>query len=341
MPDENSAVWMPVNNYFPNRNGYKPLYVVLHGTAGGTTAEAIANFFQSTQGGSNPVSSHYIVGADGTIVQCVNESDASWSCGVVTGASGTSGNGYGNGYHDSWWDNGINPNLLTIAIEHVKPSTDNSDQLTSAQKLASFTLIAHICQRHAIPMRKADARGGITGHYAIDPVNRARCPGPYPWDELFSFLNQSGGEEVLDISQAADYFTEVVKDQRWHCQQTNIDIAYAILDYYRTCTQVGLNGLSQYGLPLSGEERVANTQQAVLQRFERGVIMYDPAYEVDRVPGLSGLCYPAHIDKVPGQDLRIAQLQAEIAQLQNQPGTTLPKEWHDALVPLKPLVETL
>lgn len=153
---------------------------------------------------------------------------------------------------------------------------------------------------------------------------------------------------MLPIDKVSEFFEEVVPDQRWHCKQTNIDIAYGILNYYRTCTQVGLNGLSQYGLPLSGEEGVPNTKQAVIQRFERGVIMYDPAHELDRVPGLSGACYPAHIDKGLGQDPRlvqlqdqITQLQEQVAEIQKQEATQLPKKWYDALLSLKPLVDTL
>jgi N-acetyl-anhydromuramyl-L-alanine amidase AmpD len=508
MPDESGAIWIPNNNFFPNRDGYKPAYIVLHGTAGGTSAVAIANYFASTQGTANPVSSHYVVGTDGTVVQCVDECEGAWSNGFVSGRSGASGDGYGNGFHDSWWDSGINPNLLTISIEHVKSATDNSNQLTDAQKLASFTLIRHICQRHNIPTRKADASGGVTGHYAIDPQNRPNCPGLFPWNDLFTFLTgapmttlegfpmvsqldgdinaqfdcvsasiaaaleyltkrsytsarvkdavygtnyqgntdpakyvhycaqhgvrlssingtdntaliratkqqlaqnkpvlltevdpympASSGEThvvvayacnansitvmdpfiaapvtktdqqwqndlrshqiwtmeqeitMLPIDKVSEFFEEVVPDQRWHCKQTNIDIAYGILNYYRTCTQVGLNGLSQYGLPLSGEEGVPNTKQAVIQRFERGVIMYDPAHELDRVPGLSGACYPAHIDKGLGQDPRlvqlqdqITQLQEQVAEIQKQEATQLPKKWYDALLSLKPLVDTL
>jgi len=192
MPDEPGAVWIPTSNFFPNRYGYSPSYVVIHGTAGGSNAEDIATFFQSTEGGNNPASSHYIIGQNGEVVQCVNETDGAWGNGVITGPSGTSGNGYGNGYHDTWWDNGINPNNITVSIEHAKPSTDNSDTLTDVQKNASFTLVRDICVRNNIPQRQADANGGLTGHYAIDPVNRARCPGPYPWDELYTFLAQGG-----------------------------------------------------------------------------------------------------------------------------------------------------
>lgn len=42
-------------------------------------------------------------------------------------------------------------------------------------------------------------------------------------------------------------------------------------------------------------------------------------HKFDSVPGISGPCYPAHIDKGPGQDPRIAQLQAEVATLQKSP----------------------
>lgn len=114
---------------------------------------------------------------------------------------------------------------------------------------------------------------------------------------------------VLTIDQVSQYFTDIgtVQDTRWHCKQTNQDIAYGILTYYRTCTATGLNGLSQFGLPLSAETAIPGVQGATYQVYERGVICYDPQHKVDSVPGISGPCYPAHIDKF------LSQLQ------QNQP----------------------
>ena len=175
--DENGAIWLPNNNFFPNRKGYQPLYVIVHGTAGFTSAIEVGNYFKSTENTDNPVSSHYIVGLDGEVVQCVNESDGAWANGGVTEG------------HDTWWSTSLNPNLITISVEHVKLSKDNSDELTDAQKEASFLLIQHICDRYDIPYRWADEQGGITGHYSMDPVNRSFCPGPYPWEELFAYLN--------------------------------------------------------------------------------------------------------------------------------------------------------
>ena len=285
---------MPNNNSFFDEN--KPRYIVLHGTAGGSSAKAIADYFKSTEGTTNPVSATYVVDQQGVIVQCNAESDGAWANGYISGPAGTSGDGVGNGFHDSWWDGSINPNLLSISIEHVKSATDNSSQLTTAQQLASFKLIKDICQRHNIPMRKADDYGGITGHYAIDPVNRAECPGPYPWDELWTFL-QGDTTTVLDISHASQYFIEISKDTRWHCKSTGYDVAFAILKYYQTCTLTGLNGLTQFGLPTSAEQPLQGVAGGTFQIFERGVIVYDPAHAADSVPGLAGACYPGHIDK--------------------------------------------
>lgn len=177
-PDEQGALVIPNGNYFPNREGYRPKYVIIHGTAGGTSAQAIASYFQSTEGGDNPVSSHYVIGVDGTVVQCISETDGAYANGIFSMG------------HDSWWDTSVNPNLTTISIEHCKPSADNSDPLTPAQMTASFTLIRHICQRNNIEMQPADATGGITGHFSIDPVNRSRCPGPYPWAALWDYLKE-------------------------------------------------------------------------------------------------------------------------------------------------------
>jgi N-acetyl-anhydromuramyl-L-alanine amidase AmpD len=478
MTDYANAIWMPSPFHWTGREGQTPKWIVLHGTAGGTSAQAISEWFQNP---AAQVSANYTVGTDGIIVQSVLEQDAPYANGFISGQSGTSGDGYGNGFHDGWWDSGINPNLLTISIEHVKPATDNSNQLTDVQKQASFRLIRDICQRRNIPMREADASGGITGHYALDPQNRPNCPGPYPWNDLFIFLagapmttlegfpmvsqldsdinaqfdciaaaiaasleyltkqpytsaqvkdavygsNYQGNtdtvryvtycaqhgvqlspingnntalvqetkqqlaqghpvllteidpympassgethvvvayacnadsvtvmdpyiaapvtktdqqwqsdlrsnqiwmlqkeEIVLDISQVSDLFTEVQKDARWHCKPTGYDIAYGILTYYRTCTATGLNGLSQFGLPTSGEQPILGTPGATYQVFERGIIVYDAAHKVDSVPGISGPCYPGHLDKFLSQSAPVpANIASAISTLHSAQAT--------------------
>jgi N-acetyl-anhydromuramyl-L-alanine amidase AmpD len=179
------------SNAFPGRYGLKPRWVILHGTAGGTSAQAIATFFQSTQGSNNPVSAHYVIGQDGQIAQCNDEADGAWANGVVTAG------------HDPWWSDSDNPNPnnVTISIEHCKPDDANATALTPAQQASSFWLTKDICARNGIPMRAADASGGITGHYSIDPINRARCPGAFDWNALWNYLNSGGNTTMTTIPQ--------------------------------------------------------------------------------------------------------------------------------------------
>lgn len=177
MVDYAQAVWIPNNNFFPNTG--KKSFLILHGTAGGDTAQGIANYFKGTEGTANPVSSHYIVGKDGTVVQCIAEKDGSYGNGIVNNPNWTG-----------------NPNYYTISIEHVKSTSDNSEPLTPAQQAASFALIKDICQRNGIGMHDADDTTGITGHFSIDPVNRSRCPGTFPWDALWAYLANGGNMNV-------------------------------------------------------------------------------------------------------------------------------------------------
>lgn len=65
----------------------------------------------------------------------------------------------------------------------------------------------------------------------------------------------------------AQYYTIVASD-RWHCNATNQDIAYAILDFYRYS-----NGILR--LPVSGEIAYPGGQAGqVYQVFEGGIVVY-------------------------------------------------------------------
>jgi len=154
--------------------GAKPTdAIVIHKTAGFHTAQDVAAYFAVTP---LMTSSHYVVGLDGDVVQCVREDDgAAANCCLETG-------------HDGYWDKfgGRNLNLFTISIEHVDPALDNGTPLTAAQRSASFTLVADICKRHGITSER------IKTHQSIAPGSRARCPGNYPLDELRSFIASEG-----------------------------------------------------------------------------------------------------------------------------------------------------
>ena len=300
LPNETGVVVMPNDNSFPQRNGLQPRYIILHGTAGGSSAQAIANYFASTQGSANPVSSHYIVGTDGTIVQCVDEEDGAWANGIISAG------------HAPFWNTSINPNLITISIEHCKPSIDNSDQLTPPQQVASFRLVKHICQRWNIPQHVADARGGITGHFSIDPVNRSNCPGPYPWNQLWASLR--GAEKTM-----LDLTDDVVKmffvdggNGTWRCLNTGAILQGANLTFYRSFGGPGL-----LGLPLSNEVNLPQYAHTAIVPCERAVIIYDPERKIDNPP-IAGPCYLMHIDSGPGQQLLLQNASPVLSTLNNR-----------------------
>jgi N-acetylmuramoyl-L-alanine amidase len=177
--DYYNAEWIPTTHYFSGRNGQRAAWIILHGTAGGSSAQEVAQWFVSN---NPPTSTHYIIGQDGTVVQCVHESDSAWGNGVLSAG------------HASWWNPAINPNFQTFSIEHVKPDPNNQTSLTEAQQAASFALVAYLCAKWQIPPRAADSAGGITGHFSIDPVNRWFCPGTYPWSDLWAYLSNPASE---------------------------------------------------------------------------------------------------------------------------------------------------
>lgn len=277
------------SNCWPDRAGNRPRWIIIHGTAGFETPQQVAVFFAST---ASDVSAHYVIGRDGMIIQCVLETAAAWANGGITGTPlDTLFTGVGDGVHrNSWWNPQLNPNLVTISIEHVKPSTDNSDELTVEQTTASFALIDSICTRWNIPRQAATAGGGITGHFSMDPVNKSHCPGPYPWDALWQYL--AGSDMLLPISDpfAARYFVQV-DVVTWHCTVTGINIHDAILAYWRK-TQ------GAFRLPVS-QEIYGVIPGGSFQCFEGGVLVYDPAGKFDN-PG-QGSVYAMHLDKdTPG-----------------------------------------
>jgi N-acetyl-anhydromuramyl-L-alanine amidase AmpD len=138
--------------------------IVLHITEGGTgkaeitakNAFGIAKYMQN--GHWMAQASHYIVGRDGTIVQCVRHKDIA--------------------HHAS----GANP--WTIGIEHNTTSKDA--KLTAAQYLKSAELVVWLCHRFGFP----PTRNYISGHSEVDPgTSHSRCPGRVlKWDTYMAAI---------------------------------------------------------------------------------------------------------------------------------------------------------
>lgn len=187
--NEPGVIWKPTANKW-ERLGHKARYIIIHGTSGILDAVGCADFLENTR----HLSVHYIIGTDGRICQMCDEREAAWGNGILDP----------NGEHDSFWDQGanagVNPNLTTISIEHGKP-VGNMNALTPAQQAASFRLVLHIMQRWGIPLQMANVNGGLTGHFSLQHVNRAECPGPYDWNGLFAYIKAHIGGGSMPVPQ--------------------------------------------------------------------------------------------------------------------------------------------
>jgi len=166
-------MWVPEGDLFTTNTHQA---IVIHKTASGTTAQEIGQYFINVSPGP---SVHYVVGLDGTIVQCAPES------------LGAGGNCCSEQGHDTFWDQfgTINLNTVTLSIEHVDPSPTNSTPCPQAQIDASFKLVLYLAQKYHI------APDHIKPHSSLDPISRAHCPGNYPFADLINYVKQ-GGESM-------------------------------------------------------------------------------------------------------------------------------------------------
>jgi hypothetical protein len=158
-------------NFMFNSNACK--VIVIHKTGGDATPQAVYNTFINS--GNPGKSSHYAIGTDGSIWQFVPES------------LGAGANGITDSTTDPFWQPYMqqygNLNTCTISIEHCDASSANDTPLTTAQKQASFALVAHLCQKYGIPASH------IKPHRSVCATT---CPGTYPMTELVNFIQQGG-----------------------------------------------------------------------------------------------------------------------------------------------------
>jgi len=161
--------WHPSPN-FSSREGRTPIAIVDHITAG-----AFPGCQDWLCDPAAQASAGYIVTKIGRIIQLVKDGAKAWHAGVVN--------------KPSWvlYD-GSNPNLYTIGIEH---EGQPGDTLTPIQYQATLWLHQQLIKQWGIPVDTDH----IIGHYRIDSVDRANCPGSgFPWTQLFKDLK--GGSVV-------------------------------------------------------------------------------------------------------------------------------------------------
>lgn len=174
-----NLTWIGSPNFWRGRNGHIPTAIVDHIMEG--TIEAANSRFQNADDNQvgGRASTHFGVAKDGRIWQWVQMGDTAWGNGIMQTPD----------MSIPWladcFNNDVNPNELTISIEHEGHS---GDVFTEAQYQATLDLHRFILNFYKIP---AD-RQHIIGHYQIESRDRAGCPGPgFPWTRLMNDLKGS------------------------------------------------------------------------------------------------------------------------------------------------------
>lgn len=145
------ATWTPSPNY----NERKAILIVVHYTEQESVEHSLQTL--SNANSQNPVSSHYLIGADGHIYQLVDDRARAWHAG--TGRWGTI----------------TDVNSASIGIEL---DNNGSTPFATAQINSLLRLLADLTDRLNIP------RTQVVGHEDIAPTRKSD-PGPrFPWKQL-------------------------------------------------------------------------------------------------------------------------------------------------------------
>lgn len=131
-PDMPGAEGIPSPNFNARTPQGVPVdVVVLHSTCMPTNeTDETVRLFQST---ASKVSSHYVVGKDGRIVQMVLEADRAWHAGVCR------------------WQGRTDVNSCSVGIEMVHQDQTPHDDWPDAQMEAVARLLLSIRARHRVP----------------------------------------------------------------------------------------------------------------------------------------------------------------------------------------------
>ncbi len=131
-PDMPGADFVPSPNFNARMPSGVPVdVVVLHSTCMPTNeTDETVRLFQST---ASKVSSHYVVGKDGRIVQMVSEGDRAWHAGVCR------------------WQGRTDINSCSVGIEMVHQDQNAQDDWPDAQMEAVARLLLSIRARHRVP----------------------------------------------------------------------------------------------------------------------------------------------------------------------------------------------
>jgi N-acetyl-anhydromuramyl-L-alanine amidase AmpD len=188
-----NIIWVGSPNFWGGRDGHEVVAICNHIMVG--TMESTKGWFNNRK---SEVSSQYGVAKAGYIHQYVSLSNTAWANGPVQEPDQSL----------DWLmqaiKNKVNPNCLTVSIEH---EGSPGDKMPEAQYQATLDL--HRMLLKMFPKILPD-RKHIIGHYQMQKYEKANCPGSgFPWERLMNDLNQ---EAVFNCNPKNFSIGQGVKD---------------------------------------------------------------------------------------------------------------------------------
>lgn len=150
-PRNPMATWVPS----PNFDERRPVVIVLHYTEQDSVEQSLETLRTRNSGG--PVSSHYLVGDDGTIYQLVSDAHRAWHAG------------------GGRWGAITDLNSASIGIEI---DNDGREPFTEPQVQALLRLLEDLTTRLRIP------RTQVIGHSDLAPSRKVDPGALFPWRRL-------------------------------------------------------------------------------------------------------------------------------------------------------------
>lgn len=172
-----APLWHPSPNCGPRRDGLVPELVVLHYTQMPTAASALKRLCLP----ESEVSAHYLIGADGTVWQMVDEGLRAWHAGA-----------------GEWRGRGdVNSRSIGIELDN-----DGASPFAWPQMRALHGLLAGVLARWAIPPQ------GVIAHSDMAPARKVD-PGPrFDWRGLaragLSVWPGPGGDPSAPLGASLD-----------------------------------------------------------------------------------------------------------------------------------------
>lgn len=163
--DDKLAEWIPSPN-FNSRPGCRITMIVLHHTVTPTLEKTVEYFLTE----ESRVSSHYVLGRDGRLVQMVKDEDRAWHAG------------------ESSWKGVDNCNDYSIGVEIVNRG-DGVEPFTEEQYVTLTRLLTVLVARYGI------AKDMVVGHrdIALPPGRKIDPADNFNWERISAFANR---EEV-------------------------------------------------------------------------------------------------------------------------------------------------